>query len=96
MQSLESQMNENIINAINSIAAEYKVKRLVLFGSAVSSFDEARDIDIACEGITGKSFLRFGAKLEELFNKTVDLVRIEENSRFIEEILKDGVVLYEA
>ena len=89
-------MNENDKNILITLAKSFKAKKIVLFGSSIESFDDARDIDIACEGITGKMFLRFGAKLEELFDKTVDLVLIEENSTFINEILKKGIIIYES
>ncbi|TAL70694.1 MAG: hypothetical protein EPN82_01865 [Bacteroidetes bacterium] len=89
-------MSETFQNILKTLAEEYKLKRLVLFGSAVNSFEDSRDIDFACEGLTGKNFLRFGAKLEEIFNKEVDLIQIEENSRFIHEILKKGLVIYES
>jgi predicted nucleotidyltransferase len=89
-------MNDKIKNALISLAKEFSAKKLVLFGSALTSYDDAHDIDIACEGVTGRKFLRFGAKLEELFNKSVDLVLIEEDSRFIKEVLKNGVVIYES
>ena len=89
-------MNENQKYNLNILANNFGLKRLVLFGSAVDSFENARDIDFACEGLTGKKFLRFGVELEELFGRTIDLVQIEEKSRFIEEILKYGVVVYES
>ncbi|MCX6153495.1 MAG: hypothetical protein NT007_04990 [Candidatus Kapabacteria bacterium] len=85
-------MNE----AVSKIANDYGLKKLILFGSAIESFDEARDIDLACEGLTGRKFLSFGAKLEEIFNKSVDLIQIEENSKFINEIKKRGIVIYES
>jgi predicted nucleotidyltransferase len=62
-------MSENFKNILSSLAQEFGVKKLVLFGSALNSFEEARDIDFACEGINNKNFFRFGAKLEEFFNK---------------------------
>ncbi|MFC2131635.1 nucleotidyltransferase family protein [Bacteroidota bacterium] len=89
-------MDEITIKLLRDLADEYGARKLILFGSAVLSFEKSRDIDLACEGITGKNFLRFGAKLEEIFNKSVDLIQIEERSRLIDEILKKGVIIYEA
>ncbi len=89
-------MSDNYKNILSSLAKEFGIKKLVLFGSAINSFENARDIDFACEGITGKDFLRFGSKLEDIFDKEVDLIRIEENSRFVQEILKKGLVVYES
>lgn len=89
-------MDEKLLNNIRTIAGSYGLKRLVLFGSAIESLDSARDVDIACEGLSGKKFLRFGAELEDIFNKTVDLIQIEERSKFIELILKKGIVIYES
>lgn len=89
-------MNENLKQEIIEISRIFNIKKLILFGSAMKSFENANDVDFACEGITGKSFLRFGSKLEELLNKPVDLIMIEQHNRFVDEILKDGIVIYES
>ncbi|HPI21276.1 MAG TPA: hypothetical protein PKY56_12990 [Candidatus Kapabacteria bacterium] len=88
-------MRTEIKNILIDIAKEFNLKKLVLFGSSIESLDKARDVDLACEGITGKQFLRLGIRLENVFNKPVDLVMIEEKSSFINEILKEGVLIYE-
>ncbi len=89
-------MNNELISKLEKLSKEYGLKKLILFGSAVDSFDDARDIDFACEGLTGRKFLRFGAKLDEIFNKTVDLIQMENNDRFVREIMRKGVVIYES
>ncbi len=89
-------MDENTVKIVRDLANQYGVRKLILFGSAVLSIENARDIDLACEGLTGKNFLRFGAKLEDVFKIPVDLVQLEENSRLVNEIIKKGVMIYEA
>jgi len=89
-------MNEELLNKLIELAKQYKVTKLVQFGSSLSSFDNCKDIDFACDGLYDKNFFRFGASLEELFNKPVDLIPLKPSDRFIESILKQGVVLYES
>lgn len=88
-------MNENTKNELINLAKEFNLKKLILFGSAMESIEDANDIDLACSGISGRNFLKFGIKLEELFQKSVDLVFID-NSRFAMEIAKNGVLIYES
>ena len=88
-------MNEELLNKLIELAEQYKVTKLVQFGSSLKSFDDCRDIDFACDGLYDKNFFRFGASLEKLFNKPIDLVPLEPSDKFIENILKNGVVLYE-
>jgi predicted nucleotidyltransferase len=89
-------MNEELLKKLIELAKYYKVTKLVQFGSSLDSFDECKDIDFACDGLYDKNFFKFGAKLEELFNKPVDLVPLQPTDKFIESILKQGVVLYES
>jgi len=39
-----------------AIAISYGATRLILFGSAAIKPDEARDLDLACEGVEGWEF----------------------------------------
>ena len=89
---MKSEVKKNLIE----IAKEFNLKKLVLFGSSIESPDSAKDIDLACEGVTGRQFLRLGLKLENIFDKPVGLVMIEEKNSFIQEILKEGVHIYES
>lgn len=70
------------IERIVALAKEYGAKRLILFGSALSTPDEARDIDIACDGIPGWKLYEFAAKLEEDLRTTLDVVPLSPSTRF--------------
>ncbi|MBM2814371.1 MAG: hypothetical protein HW421_1133 [Ignavibacteria bacterium] len=89
-------MNEEIINQIIELAKQFHVTKLIQFGSSIDSFDDCNDFDFACDGLYDKSFFRFGADLEKLLNKQVDLVPMQPTSAFIEHISKHGKILYES
>ncbi|MFC2172702.1 nucleotidyltransferase family protein, partial [Acidobacteriota bacterium] len=64
---------EKIERAI-SLAKAYGATRLILFGSGLTSPENARDIDLACDGISGWKFYEFAARLEEELQVSLDLV----------------------
>jgi len=78
-------LNEKMItlekyqNEINQICLRYNVKKLTIFGSALSEqFNESSDIDFLLElesaegGI--KKYMNIKFELEKLFTRPVDLV----------------------
>ncbi len=79
---------------IEKTAAKYRVKRVILFGSSLSSDRESRDIDIGVEGIDGKDFFAFYGELLCALSKPLDVVDLSTKSRFIELIQREGVPLY--
>jgi predicted nucleotidyltransferase len=79
---------------IQHIAHKYHASRVLLFGSALCDTEEARDIDLAVEGIADKDFYAFFGELLCTLSKPVDVVDISKKSRFIDLILKEGVPLY--
>lgn len=83
-----------IILKIREVAKEFGVTKLILFGSSLESFDDANDIDLACDGLYDKRFFSFGVKLEEILMKRVDLIPIYPKDSFIEEIMKSGRIIY--
>ncbi|HPU23253.1 MAG TPA: hypothetical protein PL149_03735, partial [Candidatus Kapabacteria bacterium] len=89
-------MNEELVRKLIELAKKYNVTKLVQFGSSLSSFDECSDIDFACDGLYDKNFFKFGAELEELFNKPVDLIPMQPPNKFLDYILEKGKVIYEA
>lgn len=89
-------MNEELLNKVIELSKQYKVTKLVLFGSSLESFENCRDIDFACDGLYDKDFFRFGAILEKIFNKPVDLIPLKPHNKFIENILRQGVIIYES
>ena len=81
-------------NIIEQLARKYRAKRVVLFGSSLSSTQEYRDIDIAVEGIEGKDFYTFYGELLCTLSKPVDIIDLSKKTRFIELILREGIPLY--
>ena len=79
---------------IEQMARKYHAKRVVLFGSSLSSTQEYRDIDIAVEGIEGKDFYTFYGELLCALSKPVDVIDLSKKTRFIELILREGIPLY--
>ena len=79
---------------IEQLARKYHAKRVVLFGSSLSSTQEYRDIDIAVEGIEGKDFYTFYGELLCALSKPVDIIDLSQKTRFIELILREGIPLY--
>jgi len=58
------------------LVKEYGAKRLILFGSTLENPDEARDIDLACDGTEGWRLFEFGVRLEEELNISVDIISL--------------------
>ncbi len=80
---------------IVSIADRFKVKRILLFGSNISSGGkEGRDIDLAVEGIRPKDFFRFYGELLFSLNKPVDLVDLSIDNKFNQLIRQEGIEIY--
>lgn len=80
---------------IISIAGRFKVKRILLFGSNISSdAREGRDIDLAVEGVPPKDFFQFYGELLFSLNKPVDLVDLSVDNKFNRLIRKEGLAIY--
>lgn len=86
-------INQTQLERIVALAKAYGAKRLILFGSALSTPSEARDIDIACDGIPGWKLYEFAAKLEEELHTTLDIVTLCPSTRFTRLIETRGKVL---
>lgn len=86
-------INQTQLERIVALAKVYGAKRLILFGSSLSTPDEARDIDIACDGIPGWKLYEFAAKLEEELHTTLDIVPLSPSTRFTRLIETRGKVL---
>ncbi len=84
------------IEKASSLARKYGATRLILFGSALNSFEEARDLDLACDGVAGWKLYELGARLEEELNTAVDLISLTPSNRFTRLIETKGTVLYDA
>ena len=79
---------------IREISAEYRAKRVLLFGSSTDPAKESQDIDIAVEGIQPKDFFKYYGELMLKLSKPVDLVELCGTSKFIRLIQQEGVLVY--
>ncbi len=80
--------------AILDLAKKYKVKRIVLFGSALKDKINSRDIDLAVEGIPDKLFFKFYSELIFTLSKPVDLVDLTKKNKFSEILTSEGIQIY--
>jgi predicted nucleotidyltransferase len=87
---IASEDRETIIR----LAREYRVSRVVLFGSSLAEDKDPRDIDLGVKGIDPLLFFRFYGELLMQLSRPVDLVDLAYRSRFTELVERDGVVLY--
>ena len=81
------------IEKIVSLAKSYGATRLILFGSIIETPTQARDIDIACDGIAGWKLYELAARLEEELHTPLDLVPLSPPSRFTKRIESKGRVI---
>jgi predicted nucleotidyltransferase len=81
-------------DTITEIAREYRVGKVVLFGSSAAEGREPNDIDLGVKGIEPRLFFRFCGDLMMRLSKPVDLIDLAYRSRFTELVERDGVVLY--
>ena len=83
---------EQLIRAIE-IAETFGATRLILFGSAAADLEQAKDIDLACDGVSGWKFFELGARLEEELKMPLDLIPLSPPNRFTRIIERRGKVL---
>ena len=87
-------ISEKDKKAILDLARKYKVKRIILFGSASKDKIKGRDIDLAVEGIPDKLFFKFYSELIFSLSKPVDLVDLSKKSKFSEILTSEGIQIY--
>lgn len=81
------------IERIVALAKAYGATRLILFGSAAEKPAEARDIDIACDGIPGWKLYELAARLEDELGTLLDIVPLSPSTPFTRHIETKGKVL---
>jgi predicted nucleotidyltransferase len=81
------------IEKIVSLARSYGATRLILFGSIIEKPTEARDVDIACDGVVGWKLYELAARMEEELHTPLDLVPLSPPSRFTRHIESKGKIL---
>ena len=81
-------------NLIISLSKKYGLSRVLLFGSSARADSEARDIDLAVEGIKPAEFFAFYGELMLRISKPVDLIDLAGTSRFHRMVAAEGVPIY--
>ena len=82
------------VETIKQLSSKYNVKKVLLFGSALDPQNEANDIDLAVDGVPPEVYYRYCGELMMALTKPVDIVDLSVPSKFVNIILKEGVVLY--
>lgn len=85
---------------LEEVLKEENVKYCILFGSYSKGLaNEKSDVDLLIStDITGLKFFGLAERLREGLNKKVDLIdlrQLRENQQLLDEILKDGIKVYE-
>ncbi|NVM30616.1 MAG: hypothetical protein HWN65_17380 [Candidatus Helarchaeota archaeon] len=86
-------ISDDDLNVILTHAREYKLKKVILFGSSKER-EDARDIDIGVKGLAPEVFFEFCWKVYRDLSKPVDVIDLSQRCLFTELIEKDGLVLY--
>lgn len=84
---------EKKLEKIISIARTYGAKKLILFGSAKENMENSRDIDLACDGVSGWKLYEFAAKLEDELGDSFDVISLTPSTKFTRHIEQYGQVL---
>lgn len=75
-------LDDKKITRIKQLAEEYGGTRLILFGSILENPSDARDIDLACDGIPGWKLYEFAAKIEDELRVPFDVMPLSPSNRF--------------
>jgi predicted nucleotidyltransferase len=87
-------LNDQDRRTIAAIATRYRVKRVLLFGSAAQGGREPRDIDLAVEGVPAADFYDFCGDLLFGLSKPVDVVDLTPDTKFTRLVRRVGVTIY--
>jgi predicted nucleotidyltransferase len=82
--------------AIESCAKAFDVRTVWLFGSAADMDEsQARDIDLAVEGLPADKFFEFYTRLFFELPKPVDLVDLSQETPIASIVREKGICIYE-
>jgi predicted nucleotidyltransferase len=81
-------------DTITEIAREYRVGKIVLFGSSIAEGREPHDIDLGVKGIEPRLFFRFYGELMMRLSKPVDVVDLSQRTLFTELVEETGLTIY--
>ncbi|MBK6430580.1 DNA polymerase III subunit beta [Candidatus Amarolinea dominans] len=86
-------VNQAHLDRAVALAKAYGATRLILFGSALLKPQQARDLDLACDGVTGWKLYELGARLEEELRIPLDLVPLTPATPFTRLVERRGKIL---
>lgn len=86
-------IGKETFETITSIAKQYGATQMILFGSALENPAEARDIDLACGGVSGWKLFELAALLENTLHINFDLIPLSPSTRFTRHIEAHGMKL---
>ncbi len=86
-------LSQKQLQQIISLAKNYGVTRLILFGRALTAPAQARDLDLALDGVVGWKLYQLGAQLEEDLGLPLDLIPLTPQTPFTRLIEQRGQVL---
>ena len=90
------EVKRRLIEDGKEIFKKFNLKKVVLFGSVLENrMCSMSDVDILVDPLAAEQFFTFQCSLEEKINMPVDLHTMNEDSTFVEKILKRGEVIYE-
>ncbi len=87
-------INQHDRDTITRLAREYKVSKVILFGSSIAEGRESHDIDLGVKGIDPLLFFRFYGDLMQHLSKPVDLIDLAQRTLFTELVEETGVAIY--
>ncbi|MFZ2617026.1 MAG: DNA polymerase III subunit beta, partial [Anaerolineae bacterium] len=85
-------VNQAHLDRAVALAKAYGATRLILFGSALLKPQQARDLDLACDGVTGWKLYELGARLEEELRIPLDLVPLTPATPFTRLVERRGKI----
>jgi hypothetical protein len=88
-------VTKELLDRIVKRAKDFKARKVILFGSALETPEDAHDIDIACD-IPGMDIFRFAGAVEEEMKIPIDVIPLTPVNPFIEYITEFGEVIYDA
>jgi predicted nucleotidyltransferase len=88
---LSVEQMEEVVAVLRQMGA----RRVLLFGSAVTSPASAQDVDVAVEGIPLRGLLEADARVHDILKMPTDLISREEMPAFFDLIRPTAKVLYE-
>jgi predicted nucleotidyltransferase len=86
-------IKQDQLDRVVTLAKAYGATRLILFGRAAVAPEQARDLDLACDGVSGWSLYALGARLEEELQIPLDLIPLTPPTRFTRIIEQQGKIL---